>query len=96
VRVLFTAHGAYGHVLALMGVARALADDGHDVLVATASPLCTLVSSHGLHAEAAGMDDEALVAEARRRWPETEGASPRRSVGSAPRLRGVWDGAASS
>ena len=70
-RVLFTAYGGHGHVLPLMGVARALAGDGHEVLVATAPDLCPFVASRGVPAEPAGMTDGAAVAEAHHRWPET-------------------------
>jgi UDP:flavonoid glycosyltransferase YjiC (YdhE family) len=69
--VLFAAHGAYGHVMPLLGVARLLAENGHDVVVATSRAFCPVVSSAGLQAHPAGMDDGALVAEARERWPET-------------------------
>ncbi|MDQ3980851.1 MAG: glycosyltransferase [Actinomycetota bacterium] len=70
-RVLFTAHGAYGHLLPLMGLARALADGGHDVVVATSSAFGAVVAAHGLTPHPAGMDDDAMVAEAQRQWPET-------------------------
>ncbi|MDQ3897498.1 MAG: hypothetical protein M3326_09715, partial [Actinomycetota bacterium] len=75
-RVLFTAHGAQGHVLPLIGVARALVSDGHDVLVATAPELCALVASHGIETAEAGMGDDAMVSEARGRWPETQSLPP--------------------
>ena len=75
-RVLFTAQGAYGHVLPLMGVARALADDGHDVVVATAVDFCDVVASRGLSAHPAGMNDDAVVAESRRKWPDTVSQQP--------------------
>ena len=75
-RVLFTAHGAYGHVVPLLGVATALARSGHDVRVATAPGFGDVVSRCGLAVEPAGTDDIAVVAEARRRWPETESAPP--------------------
>ena len=70
-RVLFAAHGAYGHVMPLLGVARSLVENGHDVVVATSSALCPVVASAGLQPHPAGMDDGALVAEARQRWPAT-------------------------
>ncbi len=76
VRVLFTGHGAYGHVLPMVGVARALADAGHDVRVATGEALCPILASLGLDAVRAGFSDDNLVAEARRRWPETEREPP--------------------
>lgn len=70
-RVLFAAHGAYGHVMPLFGMARSLVEKGHDVVVATSSAFCPVVASEGLQAHPAGMDDGALVIEAHRRWPET-------------------------
>ncbi|MDX6688807.1 MAG: hypothetical protein QOG15_264 [Solirubrobacteraceae bacterium] len=75
-RILFTAHGAYGHVFPMVAAAHALARAGHDVTVATAKNLCPTVSSLGLRAVAAGIDDVSMVAEARRRWPETEHEPP--------------------
>lgn len=75
-RVLFTAHGAYGHVLPVLGMARALAGDGVAVAVATAGRFCELVAGQGLEAHPAGLDDDRLVEEARRRWPSTRSAPP--------------------
>ena len=68
-RVLFTAHGAYGHVLPLTGVARALVGGGHGVLVATSAQFEGVVAACGLTPRAVGMDDDTMVAEARRQWP---------------------------
>lgn len=75
-RVLFTAHGAYGHVLPLVGVAGALRRAGHDVRFAVADELHPALESLGLEAETAGLSDAGMVAEARRRWPETIRESP--------------------
>lgn len=75
-RVLFTAYGSHGHVVPLIGVARALAAHGHDCLFATARTFCPVAASHGLATAEVGMTDDAVVAEARRRWPETASASP--------------------
>lgn len=75
-RVLLTAHGAYGHVLPLVGVSQALAADGHDVLVATSSEFCGVLAAYGVATVAAGMDDDTVVAQARRRWPETWSRPP--------------------
>jgi Glycosyltransferase family 28 N-terminal domain len=82
-RVLFSAHGAFGHVLPMIGLASALQDAGHEVRFATGEPLCAAVSSLGLKAIPAGMSDDTLVAEARGRWPETEHQPPGRW---APRM----------
>lgn len=73
-RVLFTAHGALGHVLPLTPAARVLVDAGHDVLFATAPQLCPAVGERGLAAAAAGLNDDLAVAEARRRWPKAAAA----------------------
>lgn len=75
-RVLFSAHGAYGHVMPLLGVARSLVESGHEVVVATSTTFCPVVASAGLQAHPAGMDDGALLAEAHRRWPETASLPP--------------------
>jgi UDP:flavonoid glycosyltransferase YjiC (YdhE family) len=75
-RVLFSAHGAFGHVLPMIGLADALQDAGHEVRFATGEPLCATVSSFGLAAVPAGMSNDTLVAEAHRRWPETEHQPP--------------------
>jgi UDP:flavonoid glycosyltransferase YjiC (YdhE family) len=75
-RVVFSAHGAFGHVLPMIGLATALQEAGHEVLFATGASLCATVSSLGLKAVPAGMSDETLVAEARRRWPESDHQPP--------------------
>lgn len=74
--MLFSAYGGYGHVLPMLGLARALAHEGHDVLFATSAELCPVVATAGLVPAPAGLDDAAAVAEARRRWPETTFAPP--------------------
>jgi UDP:flavonoid glycosyltransferase YjiC (YdhE family) len=78
VRVLFTAHGAYGHVLPLVGVAQALQRAGHHVRFAVAEDIHPTLTSLGLQAHAAGLSDAALVAEARRRWAEALHEPPAR------------------
>lgn len=75
-RVLFTAHGAYGHIFPMVATAQALARAGHEVTVATAADLRPTVASFGLHAVPCGIDDATMVAEARRRWPEIEHEPP--------------------
>lgn len=75
-RVLFSAYGGYGHVLPMLGLGRALARDGHDVLFATSSELCPVVATAGLVPARAGLSDTAAVTEARRRWPETASEHP--------------------
>jgi UDP:flavonoid glycosyltransferase YjiC (YdhE family) len=77
-RVLFTAHGAYGHVLPLVPTARALQRAGHEVRFAVADDIHPVLRSLALEAHAAGLGDTALVAEAHRRWPETLREPPAR------------------
>ena len=74
--MLFSAHGAYGHLLPLAGLARACDEAGHDVLVAVGEDLRETAERLGLRATAAGMSDRSLVAEARRRWPELQSQPP--------------------
>jgi UDP:flavonoid glycosyltransferase YjiC (YdhE family) len=78
VRVLFSAHGAYGHLLPVVGVARALRDAGHQVRVAIGREFHADVGALGLDPVHAGMSDAALVAETTRRWPETSREPPAR------------------
>lgn len=75
-RALFTAHGAHGHIFPVVAVARALVRLGHDVTVATSRDRCATVAALGLAAVPAGLDDASLVAQTRRRWPETEHDPP--------------------
>lgn len=75
-RVLFTAHGAYGHIFPMIATAQALARAGHEVTVATAADLRPTVAALGLHAVPCGIDDATMVTEARRRWPEIEHEPP--------------------
>jgi UDP:flavonoid glycosyltransferase YjiC (YdhE family) len=76
--VLFAAHGAYGHALPLAGLACALGRAGHDVRFAVADELHPALASLGIHARPAGLSDSAMVAEARRRWPDTVRQPPAR------------------
>lgn len=75
-RVLFSAHGAYGHLLPLAGLARAFDEAGHDVLVAVGEDLRETAERLGLRVTAAGLSDGGLVEEARRRWPEVQSQPP--------------------
>ena len=59
-------------------MARALVRLGHDVTVATSRDRCATVAALGLPAVPAGLDDASLVAQTRRRWPETEHDPPSR------------------
>ncbi len=60
----------------MVAMARALARLGHDVSVATSRDRCATVAALGLPAVPAGLDDASLLAETRRRWPETEHDPP--------------------
>jgi UDP:flavonoid glycosyltransferase YjiC (YdhE family) len=60
----------------MVGVARALQDAGHEVRVATSEEFCSAVASLGLRPSAAGISDQDMVGEARRRWPEVEHEPP--------------------
>jgi UDP:flavonoid glycosyltransferase YjiC (YdhE family) len=75
-RVLFSSHGAFGHILPMIGLGRALEAAGHEVLFATSGPLDGTVRSLGLQAVSAGMNADAAVSEARSRWPETRDQAP--------------------
>jgi hypothetical protein len=69
-RVLFASGASYGHVLPLAGLAQALEEGGHDVLLATGASMAPVAESLGISSAAAGLDDDALLTETRRRWPE--------------------------
>ena len=75
-RVLLTAAAGTGHVVPLLGVARALRDAGHDVAVATHASRHDLVRDAGVPCLAAGMSEQEWIDERRRRWPESEGQPP--------------------
>ena len=47
-RVLFSSTAGYGHFLPLVPLARAFADEGHNVAFATAEDFRSDVESHGL------------------------------------------------
>jgi UDP:flavonoid glycosyltransferase YjiC (YdhE family) len=63
VRVLFTAIPARGHVHPMIPLARAFEARGHEVLWATADPMCGPLRAGGFDAVAAGLPDEAIMAE---------------------------------
>jgi len=60
-RVLVATTSAFGHVLPVVPLARAIRDAGHELLWATGSDGCGLVSAAGLPAEVAGMSEADLV-----------------------------------
>jgi UDP:flavonoid glycosyltransferase YjiC (YdhE family) len=76
VRVLLTAAPSIGHIAPLLGVATALRDAGHDVRLATHASGHDLVLHAGLDVIAAGMSEADMLAERRRRWPDTDQQPP--------------------
>jgi UDP:flavonoid glycosyltransferase YjiC (YdhE family) len=62
VRVLFSCVAAYGHFHPLVPLARALADDGHDVSFATSSSFADRVHAAGFDLLPAGIGQEELEA----------------------------------
>lgn len=72
VRVLVSAVPALGHVLPLLDLAEALQIAGHDVRFATNAESHAVIGGAGLRPVSAGMSHADMVAERRRRWPETD------------------------
>lgn len=62
-----------GHIVPMLGLAKALQLAGHEVRVATHSQSHSLILRAGLHAVPAGMSFDQMGAERRQRWPETDG-----------------------
>ena len=56
----------------MLDLARAVQDAGHEVLFATGPDRHHLITGAGLQAVTAGMSAPEMVAERRRRWPETD------------------------
>ena len=76
VRVLLTAAPSIGHIAPLLGVATALRDAGHELRLATHASAHDLALHAGLDVIAAGMSEADMLAERRRRWPDTEHQPP--------------------
>lgn len=74
-RVLIATTPGFGHVLPLVPLGRAVREAGHELLWATGSDACPLVSSAGLAAEAAGPPDAEMAA-VRRQLAEQAGVPP--------------------
>jgi UDP:flavonoid glycosyltransferase YjiC (YdhE family) len=72
-RVLVSAVPAVGHVVPLLGLAKALQLAGHEIQFATNRENHRLVASAGLHPLEAGMSLVEMRDERHRRWPETDG-----------------------
>jgi UDP:flavonoid glycosyltransferase YjiC (YdhE family) len=77
-RVLFAAHGAYGHLLPLLPTAFAMRRAGHEVVIATGADACPVVGALGLPAVPAGLSNREMVDEASRRWPQLVREPPAR------------------
>ena len=75
-RVLLTAAPSIGHIAPMLGVAVALRDAGHEVRLATHPSGHDVATRAGLDVAAAGMSEAEMLAERRRRWPETERQPP--------------------
>lgn len=67
-RVLFSAHPAFGHVNPLLPIARALQRQGHEPVFAVSAPFCSQVERAGVRAEPVGIDW--LEAEAHVAFPD--------------------------
>ena len=72
-RVLLTAVPALGHVVPLLDLAGALRSGGHEVRFATNVERHQVIGDAGVDAVSAGMSMAEMVAERRRRWPDTVG-----------------------
>src|SRR5215207_5390084 len=72
-RVLFVSFPGYGHFHPLVPLAHAVQDAGHAVAFATAEPLRSRAERSGFTAFAAGLTEEALVAERNRRMAANPG-----------------------
>jgi UDP:flavonoid glycosyltransferase YjiC (YdhE family) len=72
VRVLFTAVAEVGHIVPMLGLARAARDAGHDVVLATHPTRHELVVEAGIEPVAAGLASSMVNEERLRRWPESQ------------------------
>ena len=77
-RILFSAVGAYGHLIPLLPLAAAARDEGHQVSVATAEPFHRMVAEAGFEPVAAGGTDREGVGQAR-----AQGSAPASGAGGA-------------
>ncbi len=71
-RVLMSAVPAFGHVVPLLDLARALQLAGHQVRFATNEQSHAVIAGAGLRPVPAGMSITEMRQERRRRWPETD------------------------
>jgi UDP:flavonoid glycosyltransferase YjiC (YdhE family) len=76
VRVLATTIPAWGHLVPMLGVLRALQAAGHQVTVATHPSFHAALASLGIPAVPAGLSEAELLAERLRRWPQTATQPP--------------------
>lgn len=71
-RVLITCVSAYGHLQPMIPLAKALADAGHEVAIATGSDLRSRAEAAGFRAFEAGLDLEAAYGQLAVRYPDQE------------------------
>ncbi|MCW2572434.1 MAG: glycosyltransferase [Frankiales bacterium] len=76
-KVLVTTIPAWGHLVPMLGIVRALERAGHEVLVATSPDFHAELASLDLRPFSAGLSEHAMLAERRMRWPSTMGRPPR-------------------
>ncbi len=89
-RVLFTSTSGLGHVHAMVPLAHALRDGGHDVRWLTGPDAVPRLRSAGIAADPVGIPFEDLRAEYRRRYPEAAGLPKEQAIDHVfPHLFGV-------
>lgn len=71
-RVLITCVSAYGHLQPLLPLAKALADAGHEVAIATGPGLCTRAGAAGFPTFEAGLDADAGFGRLAEVFPDQE------------------------
>ena len=76
-KILVTTVPAWGHLVPMLGIVRALASGGHEVLIATSPDFHAEVASLGLTPFPAGLSEPEMLAERLARWPSTVGRPPR-------------------
>lgn len=89
-RVLFTSTSGWGHIHPMVPLARALLDQGNDVLWATGDEVCGRLEREGIATSAAGLDDGVAMSTFYERYPEVSDVPPpERSDFMFPRLFGA-------
>ncbi|MGH9009349.1 MAG: glycosyltransferase [Acidimicrobiia bacterium] len=89
-RVLVTSVPGWGHVHPIVPLARALLEQGDEVLVATGPDVCGRIEAEGLRVTPCGLSQKEGMSEFLRRFPEVAGLAPsERSEFMFPRFFGV-------